>query len=217
MINCLLTNVFIKKINALGFVLFILIVSYTSAAFAQDEPDVNSDWSGYKVYTSMAMALQNPDSVFILNLSKKKLSELPQEIKQLKNLQKLDISKNKLKELPAFIGSLAGLIELDASANNLEKIPAEIGYLKNLKRLNLNRNVIDSLPVEIGQLSNLEYLEMWDNELEYVPDAIKNLRNLKVLELRGILFEKEEQNNIQNLLPDTKIYFSPPCNCAMKW
>ena len=60
---------------------------------------------------------------------------------------------------------------------------------------------------------NLEELQLCDNEIDYIPDEIHNCGTLKVLELRGILFTDEAQKRIIELLPYTKVYFSPSCNC----
>lgn len=165
------------------------------------------------VYKSLGTALQNPDSVFILDLSKKKLKEVPHDIFQLKNLQVLNLSRNNIKELPAEISSLSNLQRLNLSNNRLKQLPAGIGDLSNLVFLGLNRNLIEALPPEMGKLKNLEVLEMWDNELSIVPDELKGMYSLREWELRGILFTEEEQHRIKSLLPDAKVYFSPSCNC----
>ena len=103
---------------------------------------------------------------------------------------------------------------LDLSNNSLVELPSSIGKLENVYYLGLNKNLIENLPHEIGRMKSLQVLEMWDNELQAVPEEIKDLRNLQVLELRGILFSDEEQSQIESLLPDTKVMFSPSCNCS---
>jgi Leucine-rich repeat (LRR) protein len=165
------------------------------------------------IYRSMASALEKPDKVFRLNLSKKQLKEFPIEIFQFTNLQELDLSKNKIKEVPKEIGTLINLKRLNISFNKLEALPNEIGNLINLVYLGLNRNIIAELPLSIGNLENLEVLELWDNELYSIPDEIGNLKKLKMLELRGILFSDEEGARIDSLLPNTKVMMSPTCNC----
>ena len=166
-----------------------------------------------RVYKNLNIALQNPDSVFILDLSKKKLKEVPHDVFRLKNLQILNLSRNDIKDLPSEISILSNLQKLNLSNNNLKRLPPNIGDLSNLIFLSLNRNLIESLPPEIGKLKNLEVLEMWDNELSTIPDEVKGMYNLHEWELRGILFTEEEQHRIHSLLPDARIYFSPSCNC----
>ena len=165
------------------------------------------------IYHSLASAMENPDKVFRLNLSKKQLAEFPMEILQFKNLEELDLSKNKMKELPHEIGQLTHLRRVNLSMNKLEKLPDEIGNLTNLVYLGLNRNVIEELPPSIGNLENLEVLELWDNELNGFPDEMAKLKKLKMLEIRGILFSDEDGARIDSLLPNTKVMMSPTCNC----
>ncbi len=167
-----------------------------------------------KVYKDLNIALSQPDSVFALDLSRKKLKTVPEELKKLPNLQWLKLDRNNLKEVPSWIGDLTSLQYLDLSNNNLVELPASIGQLENIYYLGLNRNLIENLPHEIGNMKNLQVVEMWDNELEAIPEEMKNLHNLQILELRGILFSNDEQLQIETLLPDTKVFFSPSCNCS---
>lgn len=166
-----------------------------------------------RVYANLARALAEADEVKILKLSRKKLKKFPEEILQFKNLEKLDLSGNKIKVLPPQINQLKNLKEIDLSRNKLKKLPKEIGELHNLEKLVLNRNPIDSLPDEISKLENLQVLDMWSTELAILPESIKKLDNLKLVELRGILFNREQQDYMNSLLPDAIINFSPPCNC----
>jgi len=167
----------------------------------------------HKVFKSLVAALNQPDSVFILELRGKKYKEFPEDIFKLKKLLVLDLGKNKIKFLPENIGDLTNLIELDVSSNKLSSLPSSIGELKQIRKIALNRNVITKLPPEIGDLRNLEELELWDNELEGLPSEIGELQNLRILEIRGILFSPDDQFYFKELLPETNILMSPPCNC----
>lgn len=192
--------------------LLIIIVCNMTVSLAQNllEPE---ELMAAKTFFSLSEALAQPDSVIKLNLRGKKLKEFPVEIFSFSNLQVLNLSRNKIKEIPAEIIKLKNLQELDMSNNDITQLPTQIGQLKHLAKLKLNKNEITALPAEIGSLLNLEELEMWDNELDTIPDEIRNLMRLKVFELRGILFSDEQQRRIQDLLPQTKIYFSPSCAC----
>jgi Leucine-rich repeat (LRR) protein len=203
------------KMLPLRLIFLFLIIPFCVAAQEEEEADTLHlpDFTGVRVYKTLEGALQNPDSVYRLDLRYKKLKELPPEIQKLTQLRELNISKNKLRDLPPWIGSLKNLEVLDVSSNKLSAVPAEIGQLEKLVVLRLNRNLIETLPPETGNLMNLQVLEMWDNELISVPFEMKKLVNLKVFELRGILFNEQEQQQIRELLPETTIYFSPSCNC----
>lgn len=195
-----------KKLIALIF-LFGYTVSYSQDLWENDFIKQQ------KIFTNLQQALQYPDSVFRLDLSRKRLKEFPPEILKLKQLRELNLSHNKLELLPETISMLPYLQFLYANNNKLVELPSSIGNLTLLQKLELNRNVIEKLPPEIGKLNNLEELSLWDNELGDVPDEVRNLGSLKIFELRGILFTDEQQRRIHELLPYTKLLFSPSCNC----
>lgn len=191
--------------------IYFLLLFFTTAAFAQESETITPDTA--VIYRSLSEALKNPEQVYRLNLSHTKLKSFPLDILHLVNLRELDLSRNKIDSLPREIGLLTKLERLNLSNNYLIQLPDEIGRLYSLKYLGLNRNEIEELPATIGDLEQLELLELWDNELSTIPDAIVKCKNLKVLELRGILFSDEEHARLNTLLPDTKVYLSPGCNC----
>lgn len=166
-----------------------------------------------KIYYSLSEALQNPDSVYRLDLSKQKLSEIPAGVFELKNLIQLKANKNRITEIPAEIEKLRLLQEISFNNNKIRRIPPQIGKLKNLRYIHMNRNLIEEVPDEIGQLFNLEELHLWDNEIGVISDDIRFCSSLRMLELRGILFSSEQQKHVIELLPYTKVFFSPSCNC----
>jgi Leucine-rich repeat (LRR) protein len=164
-------------------------------------------------YTSIAEAMAEPDKVVKLNLRKQKLKTFPPEILTFKNLQYLDLGRNHLTQLPENIDTLTNLQVLILSKNDIESLPKEIGRLKNLKVLNVNQNELSSLPPQIGNLQKLEYLDLWSNNISSWPDQMKYLKSLRVMDLRVILINNADQKRIQELLPHTRIFFSPSCNC----
>lgn len=166
------------------------------------------------IYNDLSEALQNPDKVYRLDLGRKKLKNFPMEILKLKNLQELDLSKNKFDSLPEQIGVLVNLQILNLSGNRLQYLPDSIGELKNLKKLVGSRNNLVALPKSIGNLQNLEILDLWENDLSGFPEELSKLKKLRWMDLRVILLNDEDQARIRNLLPDTKIFFSPSCKCV---
>jgi Leucine-rich repeat (LRR) protein len=185
-----------------------------SSAYSQTVPLMDSlTLDTVHTFTNLAEALKNPDKVYKLDLRKKKLKEFPREIFQFKNLQYLDLSKNSIKEIPAEIAELTSLQYFNISKNHLESLPAQIGELTQLYYLNANQNDLISLPPQIGKLSKLKYLDLWSNNIEKFPSEMRYLKSLKVLDLRVILIPDAEQERIQQMLPKTKIYFSPFCKC----
>lgn len=166
------------------------------------------------VFKSIAEALKSPEKVYRIDLSKQKLRDLPDTLFSFFYLQELNISKNKLQSISPKIGNLTNLQKLDVSRNNLSIFPSAIGNLTNLSELIANQNYIYKLPAEIGNLINLEKLDLWSNIIDEFPEEISRLKdNLKVLDLRVVLINEEKQQQIADLLPNTRIFFSKSCNC----
>src|SRR6187551_1758848 len=105
------------------YLLLLGFMSLAVSALAQEEQAPLADTA--RVFRSMESALQEPERVYRLNLSKKKLKSVPPEISRFSNLKELDLSKNKIKELPAQIGDLKNLEILNLSSNDLVDLPEE--------------------------------------------------------------------------------------------
>jgi internalin A len=85
----------------------------------------------------------------VLNLSRKNLTELPESIGQLTQLQYLDLFNNQLTEIPESIGQLTQLQLLDFSFNQLTQLPEFLLHLASLKELYLHGNDALGLPAEV--------------------------------------------------------------------
>ncbi len=118
-----------------------------------------------------------------LNLRKKNLIILSNEIRVYKWCQHLKLSHNYLTSLPDNIGELSNLSHLNLLNNQLTSLPTSIGNLKKLVSLDLRRNKLTELPDSIGNLTNLKYLLLDDNLLEKLPSTIGNLKQLEYLSL----------------------------------
>ncbi len=167
-----------------------------------------------KEYHSLESALKEPDKVYKLQLTKKKLKEVPPEIRQFKNLNALDLGNNKLKELPSWMSELQYMQEFRAPKNKFTSMPLVLCTWKKLKRLDLHQNEITGLPSCMGGLNELVSMDLWSNDLEDFPDELRDMGSLKFLDLRVIQFDQTEMDHIAELFPRTKIFFSQPCNCG---
>jgi internalin A len=110
-----------------------------------------------------------------LDLSKLRLSSLPEAIWKLGSLISLDLSDNRLVELPPEIEQFYGLSVLNLSNNRLSQLPAEIKKLR-LTSLNLQNNGLLSLPSVIGQLRFLTSLDLANNDLTEFPLELSKLK-----------------------------------------
>jgi len=78
----------------------------------------------------------------------------------------INVANMELTELPDCIGGLINLEKLDAWNNNFTELPASIGSLINLEILSLADNSITSLPESIKNLSNnLKILDLENNPI----------------------------------------------------
>ena len=113
--------------------------------------------------------------------------EIPEEIKQLANLQVLDLSKNSFSgSLPNGLFCLVKLTSLQLFGNCLEgPIGADIGNLVQLETLHLGSNQFTgSVPEQIGQLVELVELGLGNNKLTgQIPTTVSSLTNIKTVHL----------------------------------
>lgn len=187
-------------------VLFLLLI-LCKISFAQSTASI-------RIYSlDEARKVENKDLILGLQLRKNKLTELPEEIYQYKNLKVLDISKNRLRSVPMEINQFTQLEELNAGKNRLPICPIVICSISSLKVLKLNDNPIQNLPECIQYLKELEHLDLFQTRIESFPTTLVELHNLKIMDVRGILFGPRFQEHWKLLMPQTFIDFDLPCNC----
>ncbi|XP_069032589.1 leucine-rich repeat-containing protein 69 [Embiotoca jacksoni] len=120
----------------------------------------------------------------VLLLNNNFISDLPAELLSLRQLEELNLGNNALKEVPAVLGHLESLKKLYLFSNQITVVPPEvIGGLPNLVVLNLNHNQIQRLPPDIKRLEKLQHLSVLDNKLEEVPVEIGYLTSLVEINL----------------------------------
>lgn len=136
-----------------------------------------------KGLTSIPEEIFENKAIRVLKLYGNKLDTLSDRIGELENLEKLYIGRNQLTSLPASISKLKKLKLLSIQYNDLEDLPMEIGELTSLEHLILNQNQLTTLPSSIGKLSNLETLQLKFNQLDSLPTEIGNCKQLRFIYL----------------------------------
>lgn len=104
----------------------------------------------------------------IIGLNKKgehTLTELPDSLGELTQLQELNLHNNRLTVLPKSLGQLTQLQELNLQNNRLTTLPDSLGQLTQLRSLNLQNNRLTALPNSLGKLVQLESLNLGNNPL----------------------------------------------------
>jgi Leucine-rich repeat (LRR) protein len=102
-------------------------------------------------------------------------------------ITKLNLSNKNLTQFPNEILALTDLEYLDLSNNNLTDIPSGISKLKKLKYLSLNNNSIDSIPVSLFTINSLELLKLeYNSDTLFMPSNVNMLSNLKTFWVSGV-------------------------------
>ncbi|CAM5157159.1 leucine-rich repeat-containing protein 27 [Chelonia mydas] len=136
-----------------------------------------------------------------LDLSRKKLQHLTEEIYKLPNLKHLHLEGNALAIIPKdLFQQLPNLVWLDLRHNKIKTLPPGIGCHKQLKTLLLERNPIKRLPVELGNLTSLTALNLRHCPLEFPPkDVVQRGLQSILCFLRNV-----GNGKLVNLEPDTQ-------------
>ncbi|XP_032081054.1 DISP complex protein LRCH3 isoform X1 [Thamnophis elegans] len=117
------------------------------------------------------------------DLSRNRLSELPQEACLFVSLESLNLYQNCIRYIPEAILNLQSLTFLNISRNQLSTLPVHLCGLP-LKVLIASNNKLVSIPEEIGQLRHLMELDVSCNEIHTIPPQIGNLNSLRDLNIR---------------------------------
>lgn len=168
-------------------------------------------------YVTIEQALKmDVESVTAIDLSKRKLTVLPKELKQFTHLRHLNLSKNKLTEIPEYLTSFHHLVDLNLSKNKISVFPSVICKMKSLVRLGISQNPLSHISECIVNLDNLAYIDLFETPLETFPTAFLTMKNLKNIDMQGIVYGPTYQQKWINGLHWVKIAFDAPCDCMEK-
>jgi len=119
------------------------------------------------------------------------LTELPEEILQIKDLRALHAQGNHLETLPSWLLSGQRLLEtLNVADSSLTEIPEWMGRFRELRHLNLYGNDVSELPASIASLRKLLILNIGMTELAEVPEWIPQLTELRWLGIADLLLSE---------------------------
>ena len=99
------------------------------------------------------------------------------------SVYKLDLSKQRLSQLPSFVGKLRRLQFLNLGNNRFNDIPESIARLDNLQYLLLQNNRIAEVPKYLEKLRKLKVLVLLGNDMDgkAIEDAQKLLPKVLIL------------------------------------
>ncbi|CAH1239393.1 MFHAS1 [Branchiostoma lanceolatum] len=136
-----------------------------------------------------------------LDLYDQHLSQLPDELFELNELEALKLDKNKDIRLSEKLIRLTNLKALSLNGCNLDTVPAVVMKLQQLETLFLGYNRNITLPDEMSSLVNLTYLDLYSCDLKSVPAVVMKISQLKWLRLSNNEKIKlpEEMSSLVNL------------------
>lgn len=185
--------------------IFLLFVALFMGCSLFAQPD--------KVYTSL-QDVKNSKDVYQLKLVYKRYRKIPPVVFTFENLRSLDLSKNSIDSLPPDIANLKNLEKLNLGRNHLRTIPPEVGQLVQLKEVNFSRNPLLELPESMGNLENLEKLVLWSTGIISFPPTFVQLNSsLKFIDMRVCPMSYDDQQAIEDLLPNPRKQWDHVCNC----
>lgn len=156
---------------------YIQISMYTLPSLSQSELLLAESLSNNFWYFRYTM-----QSTKLLSLAGQNLIELPQEV--LENACKadvstVDLSRNKLSELPDQLCMITAIADLKLTSNELTHIPEWIGEkYKYLQTLDLSKNFLESLPSTLGLLKYLREINISFNRYYVYSTYINNLTRI---------------------------------------
>uniref|UniRef100_A0A673XZV7 Ras suppressor protein 1 n=2 Tax=Salmo trutta TaxID=8032 RepID=A0A673XZV7_SALTR len=131
----------------------------------------------------------------------------------LSNITQLVLSHNKLTTIPANVADLKNLEVLNVFNNQIEELPTQISSLQKLKHLNLGMNRMSALPRGFGSLPALEVLDLTYNNLNEssLPGNFFYLKQTTVL-----ITDSSTSLSWASSFQSTPPFRPPPCSATLR-
>lgn len=214
--QCLFASALLLLASAIGAV----SAQTDSLVFPAFEPleAGGNGWERAPLYTSLeaALAVEDPGSIYRLDLSRQRLKRVPEELARFTELRELRLDRNKLKSLPAFLANFSHLEIFSAEENELTAFPEAMWSWPRLKELRLGDNWIEAIPLNIDACQELIVLALWSNVIGTFPASLSELPQLQRLDLLNNEMTAEEQELLRIWLPDVQLDLSQPCRCEFE-
>lgn len=125
--------------------------------------------------------------VEILDLGNNQLSDLPDNLPDLKNLRILFLTNNHFEHIPAVLSQCEALEMIAFKTNQLKRVD-EHCLPKSTRWLILTENHIEQLPESFGELTQLRKLALAGNRLTSLPESMQQCRELELVRLSANRF-----------------------------
>jgi Leucine-rich repeat (LRR) protein len=129
-----------------------------------------------------------------------RVQHLPEKIGDLEYLIRIDMEKNfTLSNLPDSVWKLKNLEVLGLGGNNFSNISEKITELPNLKYLFLENNEFREIPEFIWNLTQLEVLGLGGNNIKEVSPKLQEFTQLRFLNLENLDFLRSNSRCVGNI------------------
>ena len=129
-----------------------------------------------------------------LNLTRNQITAIPDSLARLAVLRALNLSYNQITAIPNSLAQPALLNALFLAGNQITSIPDSLAKLALLRKLYLSDNLITAIPDSLAQLAQLQELDLSKNQITAIPDSLAQLAQLQELDL---------SNNQITAIPDS--------------
>jgi len=129
------------------------------------------------------------DTLEILDLSRNRLSHLPNDFGRLNKLRILFLSENDFTELPKALSDCLNLTMIGFKSNKITHIPENALPIKT-QWLILTDNKIETLPKSMGTLIKLQKCMLAGNQIKTLPDTMDSCKNLELLRISANALER---------------------------
>lgn len=167
-------------------------------------------------FTNIQEAMETPEKVEFLNLSKQKMTTLPEELTQLPNLEILwldSLSGLNWAQACTKLPRISNLRALVLSHHQLKNLPPCLGALPQLEILDISGNPDldwENTFIQLSEAPNLNVLSLTNCKLTSLHPNIRKIKGLKKIFLMQNAFSAESQEAIHRLLPEVHLEFETP-------
>ncbi len=139
-----------------------------------------------------------------LHVSKNKLTTLPRSLENLKNIEMLFTAFNEITTLPDVPFYFKRNTIVDFRGNKITTLPPSFSYSR-FGHLVLAGNPLDKLPENFGSIKDLQKLNISETNISELPDSFYQLKDLVELDIRKTKISKKQLVTLIKKLPNCKI------------
>lgn len=128
------------------------------------------------------------------------MNEVPLQINNLKELEKIELRSYKFKTFPKAFEELENIKTITLYSGLLETFPTNLKNAKNVVQILIDEAKITKIPEAIREFENLRSLTLKSNNLEELPTVLFDIPNLKSVNLSHNKIQKLP-DNIEEINP----------------